>query len=93
MKKDSFSFTSLLIISLTCSVSCQSNMKSPSPFLRNFSLIETVRRMNLADFGSMSAGVSEVSSAGAPTSRRNENDYLFTIVESKIENFDERNFF
>jgi hypothetical protein len=92
MKKDSFSFTILLIISLTCSVSCHSNMESPSPFLRNFSLVETVRRMNFADFGTMSAGLSGGSSAGAPTSRRNESDYLFTIVESKIENFDERDF-
>ena len=92
MKKLTLSFTILLIISLICSVSCRSQMESPSPFLKSFSLAETVKRMNVAEVGILSEGSLATASAGAPTSRRNEYDDLFTIVESKIENFDERYF-
>lgn len=92
MKSQSFSFTILLIISLISSVSCDSKVNSPSPFLRNFSLVETVRRMNLAEVGIVSPGPSERSSTAGPTSQRQENDALFTIVESKTENFDEERF-
>jgi len=67
-------------------------MDSPSPFLKSFSLAETVKRMNVAEVGDISGGSSGGVSANAPTSRRNEYDDLFTIVESKIENFDERDF-
>ena len=92
MKKLTLTFTILLIISLICSVSCRSRMESPSPFLKSFSLAETVKRMNVAEVGILSADSSATASAGAPTSRRKEYDDLFTIVESKIENFDERYF-
>lgn len=93
MKKLTLSFTILLIISLICSVSCRSRMESPSRFLKSFSLVETVKRMNVAEVGLLSAGSSGgAASAGAPTSRRKEYDELFNIVESKIENFDESDF-
>ena len=92
MKTLTLSFTILLSISLICSVSCRSQMKSPSPFLESFSLAETVKRMNVAEVGILSGGSSGGTSAGAPTSRRKEYDDLFNIVESKIENFDESDF-
>ena len=92
MNKLSLSFTILLIISLICSVSCRSQMESPSSFLKSFSLAETVKRMNVAEVGILSGGLSGTTSAGTPTSRRNEYDDLFNIVESKIENFDESDF-
>ena len=67
-------------------------MESPSPFLKSFSLAGTVKRMNITEVGILSGGSSGGTSASAPTSWRKEYDDLFTIVESKIENFDESDF-
>jgi hypothetical protein len=48
--------------------------------------------MNLAEVDIMSVGMTRGTSAGVPASQRQENDDLFTIVESKTDNFDAQHF-
>lgn len=89
MKRISLSLTILLLISLTGSLSCHGKMEAPSQFLQSFSLAKTIERMNVQELRFMNFDVGQTQSVGPPTSLRRESDSLFTIVESKIENFDD----
>ena len=92
MKRASFSFTILLLVSLTGSLSCGSKMQYPSKFLTTFSLAKTIEGMNLHELGLMYADTASTTSIGPPIYHRQEKDSLFTIENSRIDTFDEARF-
>jgi len=92
MKKLSYFFTILLLISLTGSLSCNRKVQYPSKFLLNFSLDKTVAAMDLHELGLMYADVSSTMSIGPPIYHRQEKDSYFTIDNSRIDTFDDARF-
>lgn len=92
MKQASFSFTILLLILLTGSLSCASKMQYPSEFLLTFSLDKTVEGMDLHELGLNHSDTASTTSIGPPIYHRQEKDSLFTIDNAKLDTFDDARF-